>query len=673
MADAPKNPFAQFDGVPVKTASDNQNPFAQFDVGKSAPAPGTIVVTTANGTFDDSHWYDPLLRPISAADVGRSLKGAARGLTQGAAAVPDIILGPLNYLTGGRTGTATQIANQGLDAAGVTAPSNPSTSEDIANAIYRGVGGGAATLGVGGVAANAPGAITSTIGRSLVTNPGAQIAAATTGSSAAELAKQGGAGPGGQLLAGFAGGLVPSAAGGTVATLNALRAPLTEAGQQGIVAGGLNRLAGGAPLSFQASPVPGVERTLAESTANPGIAAAQRVSLSAPENTANASARAAANNTARQNYLTGAVGTPETTAALVEDRATQTRPLYNLAANMDAEQRAIVQGQADQAAAQGRLLPGGTNAANASANAIANQIPDQVKPLLARPAFQQAVKDAADLLAERGKPGVNPLTSVEGLQAIKTSLDNAINKAPTNTAQTFDVNAVRNTRALLVKAMQDISPAQREADTTFAQLSGPINAQQVGQAIVAKGSGNLVDPRTGLPLLRPNSFAGAMDNGDAIAQQVTGQKNATLSGTLTPEQQAALGNVRSDLERVNFADTAGAARGSATQQNLLSQKFLEDFSNNIGIPGLSQTTAAQTVAKSLDQVYKLFGVPDALKARMTEVMLNPTSTESQAILARIPQQQRQNFVRTAAPYAAALRAQAAALQQPQPQAAAGGQ
>lgn len=54
--------------------------------------------------------------------------------------------------------------------------------------------------------------------------------------------------------------------------------------------------------------------------------------------------------------------------------------------------------------------------------------------------------------------------------------------------------------------------------------------------------------------------------------------------------------------------------------------------------------------KPLDAAYKLFGAPDEIRGKLAQLMLNPNSTESQAILAKIPAAQRPAFERSLAPY-----------------------
>ena len=606
--------------------------------------------------------------------AGRAFLRSGKALSEGIGSAMDVVTAPIAYglnkvlPANYQIPTNAQAVDQSFQRITGSDMAPQTSAERYADAITRGVGGVATGVGAGGaLAGTAP-----RLAQMLSAAPGAQLAAGASGSTTAQAAKDAGVGPTGQLLAGLGGALIP---GGTAAAVrlanNIAVQPFTQAGQRALTANYLGNVAGGAPVSVTPSAVPGVAPTLAEAAGNPGIAQLQRALQNQPGNVADFASLAASNNAARHAYLTNQLGTPESIADLTAQRAATTRPLYNLAANMDAESRAIQQGSAGVAQQQGLVMPGGRASASNAASAISNAVPDQVKPLMNRPAFQQAVKDAQQLLAERGKPDMNPLTSVEGLQAIKTSLDNAINKAPTNAAATFDVNAVKNTRSQLIKALQDISPVQREADTRFAQLSAPINAQELGQEVVRRGSGNLIDPTTGLPSLQPNAFAGAINRGDAIAQSVTGQKNAALADVMSPEQMGALQNVRGDLERVAYAQNAGRAPGSNTGQNILSANALDNIAQAVGMPGLANTSLAKAVLTPLDKIYNLFGVQDALKGTLTRVLLNPTSAEAADVLSQIPAAQRRQIQARATPYLNVVRqAQLSAAQQQQPQSSA---
>lgn len=95
-----------------------------------------------------------------------------------------------------------------------------------------------------------------------------------------------------------------------------------------------------------------------------------------------------------------------------------------------------------------------------------------------------------------------------------------------------------------------------------------------------------------------------------------------------------------DLSRQNVADNAGRAVGSNTVQNLASQSLLGDVAHGLGMPGLADSGLLGRMTGLLDTGYKAFGIPDQLKEKLARVLLDPTSAESQRILAKLPKSQR---------------------------------
>lgn len=662
MADT--NPFDQFDTTP---AAPTANPFDQFD------APKTVTVTAKRGSEPGnealgSDWENYL------AGIGKSIVESGRGSAQAVMSALANAIAPTQALYGS-LGAPESVTS----ALGKPAAINEALKQAQSEAEQRDIPLMSTTAGRAGDISGqalqilAPGAVLkatraaelpgvlSTVGEGGVTRAllpetvsGAAIQGGAQGAVQPLTKEQAdtdrainaaiGAG------AGVTGAAIPRAIGATIRGVKGLVAPFTESGQSSIIAD-LARRFGIEPGNITPSQVPGVKPTLAEASGSPNAANFQRALLNQPGAQDAFAQRAAENNAARYAYLRNAAGTPESIAALQDAREAAASPLYNLARNMDAEQRAITQGSADVVRQQGMLMPGGKSAADAAATAIANAVPPQVQPLLQRPAFQQAVKDAAQLLAERGKPGMNPLTSVEGLQAIKTSLDNAINKAPTSSAATFDVNAAKGTRAALVQALQDISPVQREADVAFAKASAPINAQQVAQEILQRGT-SATENTAGIPQVQAGKLATAMRNADDIAASVTGRKAATAAGTMTPEQIGAFKTVLGDLARQAEVTRGSLPPGSPTLQNAISQNLL----SRIGaVPGLEKVTSSgpvSTLSNLFDWTLKRTGIPEKLRAKAMDFALNPTGPNAAAIRAQLTPAQSTALEQLVSPYSA---------------------
>ena len=163
-----------------------------------------------------------------------------------------------------------------LNAAGVPQPEN--ARERVSGDVGRALTGTALTLGLGGglsagrAATQAP-TVASRTGNLLTAQPVQQAIAAAGGSGAAGVARESGAGPGTQLLAGLGGGLAPSAAAatGSAALRGAIRGRSGEPMQRAIA--DFNAL-GATPSVGQASGnrmVQGVENLLAGAPTSSGV------------------------------------------------------------------------------------------------------------------------------------------------------------------------------------------------------------------------------------------------------------------------------------------------------------------------------------------------------------------------------------------------------------------
>lgn len=111
-----------------------------------------------------------------------------------------------------RTGeipTASEASHRDLVAMGV--PQAETRADEIAGSVYRGIGGAATSLGVGGLLAQSARPVTAGVGSVLVANPAIQGTSAVTGALGSEAAKEMGGGPIAQLVSGVAGAAAPSA------------------------------------------------------------------------------------------------------------------------------------------------------------------------------------------------------------------------------------------------------------------------------------------------------------------------------------------------------------------------------------------------------------------------------------------------------------------------------
>src|ERR1700761_6189771 len=646
------------------------------------PQAGDVVVTPTKGDRAIAAQPDTSTSPLGSdsqnflAGVGKSFVDNGRGLAQRATELASNAVQPVRMLyhaiapdqqtdavLGAPQAASDALRKQQDQVAAQDAPlmnTKAGLGGDITGQAAQTLVPGAALrglrmAGVSGIGSGLADALIPSTARGAALQGAVQGAAQPVGSIEApsQVAQNIGTG----ALTGGAASAIPQVAMRGLKALSSVVAPFTDAGQEGIVANVLKKYGSGGNLTPTPSAVPGVQPTLAEATGNPGLALLQRtVQQNSPavEGGVNAfSGRELQNNGARVTSLRKAPGPPEYLTNAIQNRADTTNPLYQAAADTDQSRLANLAQQADAIRSQGRLMPGGKASADAQANAVQNAVPPSVIPLMQRPAMQQAVKDASQLLAERGKPNQNPLTSVEGLQAVKTALDNMVNYQPGNSAATFDRNAVMGTRQDLVKALGDLSPEQAAADAKYAELSKPVNAINTGQEIARQSLSNANDS-LGNPTLRNEALARAINNADQIAQRETGYAGATGENTLGATRLAQLQTLAGDTARANAGASGALPRNSATGQNIVSQHILENLTGALGVPGLAENSIAQRASRAIGNVYRVFGIPEDIQNSMHEVFLNPQSAQSQAILARIPQQQRAPIMNALAPYFGAI-------------------
>jgi hypothetical protein len=100
-----------------------------------------------------------------------------------------------------------------LNKTGLPNPQPENATERVVSGIDRGIGGLATGVGIGGLMRGAISPVAQGVGNALTSHLGAQAAATATGVGSGEIAREAGAGPITQLIAGLAGGMSPIAIG----------------------------------------------------------------------------------------------------------------------------------------------------------------------------------------------------------------------------------------------------------------------------------------------------------------------------------------------------------------------------------------------------------------------------------------------------------------------------
>lgn len=352
----------------------------------------------------------------------------------------------------------------------------------------------------------------------------------------------------GGLFGGLGAGLV-KAAGGTINGLRNLlsRSGLTNAERRAgeiILRESMNP--GG--LNFEESAVPGVQRTLGESTQDPG--------LMALENTMRARNRGAfdpidqSNNAARVQQLQQIAGTDADMAAAIEARE---------AASSGLRDTAFKEGEAaaEQARQQAALMMG----QDIGIKSLREQVSSMASSASGRPSVQSAVKDVDRALKNSGD-------SVGGLYQVRQYIGDLMEGKAGNDksyakAATRELMQIRDA---LDEQLASRAPSFPEYLQAYRNASKPINRMEVGREVIRKASGSIPD-QLGNPVLTPAGMMRATSDLDAISAKATGFKKAKASDILPPEYVKSIKDIQEDMIR-QAARQRSATSGSQTAERI---------------------------------------------------------------------------------------------------------
>lgn len=406
-------------------------------------------------------------------------------------------------------------------------------------------------------------------------------------------------------------------------------APLTEQGQEKIVAETLKRFSNdpaalAAAGKFQ-SPIPGTQPTLAEASLDPGLATLQLAAKNAdPMAKAQLVQQEINNNVARLSALSDIAKTPADRAAAVAARDSAAQALYGNAFNSDAMRRDLA---AQTLKARAQAATGGIGTPQQLATAAAQLSDDLATPglrdLAKRPAFQSAIAQAKSLAADKGVRLDDPLQSLEGLHYIKLALDDMLEPSATNALSRNARGALADMKSQLLKEISTVSPTYDAARATFAELSQPINQMDIGQTLYDKLVPALTDT-TGIPTrVTANQYAAALRNAEKTVQQATGMQ-LPIEKIMAPEQLQTLQGIASDLGRKAVADDMARTLGSTTAQNFAAQNLMRQTLGPLGVPsGWMEGEVLPGVAQALLAPYKLTGADKAINQRLVRALMNP--------------------------------------------------
>jgi len=496
------------------------------------------------------------------------------------------------------------------------APLKATTSGSVGNVVGK--------VAVGLPAAFVPGANTLT-GAALIGGAQGLAEPTATGESVLKNAAIGaGAGAGGVVLgralrAGYQG-------------VKGLIEPFTEAGQNRIAGRVLERFAenpGAVRNATSAATETGARPLLAEAAKDRGVATLQRALESDPQIAAMVAQRAADNNAARVATIGSIAGDPAKRAAAEAARKSASGDMYQAATN------------------------------------ATYTVDSKLGDLLNRPAVKQALQRAKSLAENQGRPFTfatetqAPFSGVggraaesskqitgQGLQDLKMALDEMLSDPASGfTGKAGDT--IKNLRGQIMDWMEQANPAFKQARTSYASASKPINAMDVGQRLLDKTTGAIRD-LGGNQRLQANAFARALNDEAGTVQKATGFKGVNaLADVLQPEQLSKLNAVRNELELASNLAQAANGPGSQTAKSLASQNLLRQI---IGPTGLPQSWAESTMLETLLRPVQ-FGMKAAeprIQNKLAEIMLDPSKAGN--ALSAAQKKELSNALQRVAPY-----------------------
>lgn len=270
-------------------------------------------------------------------------------------------------------------------------------------------------------------------------------------------------------------------------------------------------------------------------------------------------------------------------------------------------------------------------------------VDDTLNELLQRPAVAQAQKEATTNALNRGAT-TSPITPSDGtalttdlgnnnqyvngdaLHELKMALDAAKNHVGVGGANKAQLSAIGDASGDFNNYLDNAIPAYAQAKNTFSTMSKPINQMDLGNAIADKYVPAIYRDIPIPNQLNHDQLAKALyDNGDKMAQSVTGFKGATLENTLHPDQLQALQNVVKDTNYIKDGQLQGKPVNSSTFQNLAFNSNLEDGILPKLIKNLAPVSLIGGMLKGgRDLLYS--GTNDALQQKLADMLLSPENT-----------------------------------------------
>jgi hypothetical protein len=463
---------------------------------------------------------------------------------------------------------------------------------------------------------------------------------AREGALASGLVSSAGEGPAGEQMktgallgAGLGVGLplVSRAGRWTGETARDLVQPLTTAGREQIANRMIGKFAEGSPIATDAGEIiPGSVPTLAQATANPGIATLERtVRLSRPTPFAE---RAAQNNEARAVALDAARGDPNTVADLVASRD---------AAVSAARQQAFDGAQTVNSGSLVGTIDRALEAPAAHMEAVAKPL-QQLRDKIVQPVAETTPEQTAQFNRRVSQTfGANaPALTPEVMQAARTRLGEQFERIAGATHVPWDDTLRKNIGQVIADTAQVVPESQ--LPPLFKQLDNIVSTANDGKTI--SGASYQALTRKGSPL------DSLMKSGDPTIRQAAGairealddalERRLGAEGTGATNTLAELRNAR--LQYKNLKTVEAALRSAGPDHQVTPQAVLSAVKRNFGNyayqggGGLGDVAeaAVREISSRTPQVEgradQVFGMRQSLDSAIQKLSKGETDADQQA-------------------------------------------
>jgi hypothetical protein len=437
------------------------------------------------------------------------------------------------------------------------------------------------------------------------------------------------------LIGGAAGGALPALLRGKK-VLSAAGAPFTEQGRQKIVGNILNKAAGlkGTDLAGYIQSlgrnqelVRGSPRTLAQMGDIAGISALERGAQQVPTMSTPLTNRYVQQNLARLGVLQDIAGDPAAIESMKIARGAAVDDLYRAADD------AVLPITSDLRSLLSRPA---LSSATSAAKSVSENLGERA--ISGGTGARLPVYDPSGALVSAGSQGTEQTITGKALGDIYKAARDMASANPMTGAEKAAQRGIKAATADFSDWLSNNLPAYKEANALFADLSKPINQRMIGQELLKR-----VEPAlsrgTGVTVNRNTLAKAVIDNGDDIARQVTGMKNAKLRDIMTDDQYRSIMNVIDDFAVADRAMKSGRGAGSNTFQNMAAANLME----SAGIPAWAGKAASilpmvkPAAAAAADVLGRaLYGSKDELlQQSLLDALLNPQSAKA-AMQAALP-------------------------------------